>query len=146
MKFSAMSFEELRHCWQGRLLRISHGKMQAVILSMIAHSCNEEELLFLMKANLLSTYIPTPFFCSAAKISARGRIYCKMVDRHGEQVLTVVVFKHEKAMTGALRYLADRLYLSDTNRVEMFDMAKRWIVADYRYDPEHPEEKLRVVD
>ena len=144
MKFSHLTPEEIRHTWQARILRGSRGRMRAIALSVISHSCNIEELAFLMKVALLSVYVPTPFYSSAARISGRGRVYCRLVTEDGEEK-TVVVFKHKKQMEGAFRYLADKLYLGDAMRVEMFAAVNKWVVCDYRVDPYHPEDKIREV-
>ena len=144
MKFSPMSPPEIRETWQSKALAACGGKMAAVLLSVFAHSYEAEELLFLLHATYGSTTIATPFFCSAARISRRGRIYCQMVDRDAADVRTVVVFKDESSMEREFRKLADSMKLSDPDRVDMFDTAKRWIVCDYRQDPDTGERELRI--
>ena len=48
-------------------------------------------------------------------------------------------------MRDAFRRLADRLKLSDSDRIEMFKYVQRWVVADRRldptFDPQDPDAK-----
>jgi hypothetical protein len=51
-------------------------------------------------------------------------------------------------MQNDFRRLADRLKLSDADRIEMFKCVQRWVVADRRldpsFDPRDPDAKRLV--
>ena len=81
------------------------------------------------------TSIAAPFYCTIAKIDKTGAIVADVVTKDGQIVKDSVVFRSEVEMEGQFRRLADRLKLSDQDRVEMFKCVQRWVVADTRLDP-----------
>lgn len=100
-----------------------------VVLSVLAHSYGTSV------AVLVPEGVRGPFFCTAAKVSRRGKIYAGMISADEESVQHVIIFQSEAEMVGEFRKLADGLKLSDPDRVAMFDAVKRWVVCDYRLDP-----------
>lgn len=144
--------EDLRQTWQGRLMRAvpwdcaaglvrPRDKMAAVVLSVLAQSYEGGmwALMCVMFDRFVS--IVPPFFTTCAKISRHGKIYADMTTKSVDEVVRVIVFKSEREMEGEFRRLADRLKLSDDDRRELFGAVKRWIVCDYRINPNTGEKE-----
>lgn len=71
-----------------------------------------------------------------AEIHEDGWVYTNGIDRSGAywpelKVISVI------GLRDVFRYLADRVKLSDADRVALFDHVRRWITADKRVNPEH---------
>lgn len=71
-----------------------------------------------------------------------------MVERDGTISKDVAIYASEIALRDDFRHLADRLKLTDDERVEMFKAVQRWVVADRRldptFDPQDPDAKRLV--
>lgn len=76
-----------------------------------------------------------PGLCSAGKIDKTGAIVANIIKKDGIQIFNAVLFKDEEQMQGAFRRLADDTKLDDSDRIELFRYAQKWIVADRRLDP-----------
>lgn len=147
--------DDLRGTWQARLLAAVPwnnvaglvkplDKMAAAVLSVLAESF-EPTLWPLMCVTFPKfVSIVPPFFVTAAKISRGGRVYADMTTKSVDAVARVIVFRSEREMEGAFRRLADRLSFTDAERVEMFAAVKKWIVCDYRIDPNTGEKEEKV--
>jgi alkylated DNA nucleotide flippase Atl1 len=146
--------EELRDMWQGKLLELATEKMARVVQSVLAHSYPDsiQTLLRVVYPGFKS--IALPFFVSAGRIAFNGEIISRIA-RTPEEALAAQlgqpercpwfrVFKNETEMTKEFRKLADAMRISDAERIEMFNVVKRWIVCDYRQPVAGPEldEKL----
>jgi hypothetical protein len=127
--------QDLRECWQGRLLAHASGKIGAVALSILAHNYDDGLPILLRVVFPGFTSITAPFFCSAAKIVKTGHVCADMVNRDGRIIKNAVIFRDTRGMESELRRLADAVKLSDAERTEFFACAKRWVVADHRLDP-----------
>lgn len=112
-------------------------KLGSVLLSMFAHNLDAGPLAVLLAAVFPGFYsIGTPFICSAAKIDKAGRIVADVVMRDKEfPRKDHVLFLSTQHLERTFRRLADRLKLSDRDRVALFIAAKAWVVADRRLDP-----------
>ena len=62
-------------------------------------------------------------------------IVADMITKWGTLQKRYVIFDDEKQMEGVFRRLADRLKLSDGERVDLFLAARHWVKADQRLDP-----------
>lgn len=130
---------DLRATWQARALLGTQGKLNAVILSVLAH--NYDEHMPALLAIVWPGFIPgkspldRAIYCSAARVDKAGRIVADMVSRHGTKTKNSVVFDSEIQMRGVFRKLADMMKLPDRDRVDMFTAAQNWVVADRRLDP-----------
>lgn len=127
--------QDLRQSWQGRVLAASTGKLGAVALSVLAHNYDDAMPVLLRVVFPGFTSIAAPFYCTAGKVAKTGQVIADMVTRDGQVIKNAEVFRDEKQMEGAFRRLADRLRLSDAERVELFACVKRWVVCDFRLDP-----------
>lgn len=125
---------DLRADWRLRILRAARGKLSAVALSVIAHNYDDQLLPLLQLTFPGFTTIAAPFLCTAARISRQGKVYADIRQKSG-MVTREVLFETETELQDAFRKLADKLKLPDRHRVEMFAAVKRWIVCDYRIDP-----------
>lgn len=127
---------ELRFTWMSRALRASQcDHVGMVILSVVADNF-DGALLTLMQVTFPGfTSILPPFLCSSAKVAKNGTIVADMVNRFGCIEKDVVLYANEIALRDDMRRLADRLLLTDAERIEMFKCVQRWVVADRRLDP-----------
>jgi len=128
---------DLRDTWQGRALKAGkRHPLGSVVLSMIAHTWETEHVLCLLKAVFPEfTAIKAPFLCSAGSIDKAGRIYATAVMADGQTRGNVVLFSSEIDMRDQFRKFADRIRLTDKEREQMFICLRKWVVADFRLDP-----------
>lgn len=130
-----MHAQELRETWQARALAQAEGKTAAVLLSILAHSWDEAMPVLLRAVFPNFTSIGTPFLCSAGKIAKTGVVCADMVTNNAQIVTMAQLYDSERDLEKDFRELADTLKLGDSDRVEMFAAIKRWIVCDFRLDP-----------
>lgn len=126
---------DLHASWQARVLAGSGGHLGAVVLSVLAHSFDDAMPTLLRIVFPGFTSIAAPFYCSAARVDKTGAIVADVVRTNGMILKDAVVFQNEMQMRDTFRQLADRLKLSDPDRIELFKCAQRWVVADRRLDP-----------
>src|SRR5262245_50801010 len=126
--------------WQCRALLMADGRCFSVLLSVLAHTLDEAMAVLLPVAFPGFTSIGAPFLCTAGKVSKSGGIVANMVDFDGCIVRDFARYRDEQEMRDEFRRLADRLKLSDDDRMEMFKCVQRWVVADRRLDPTRSEE------
>lgn len=126
------SADTLRDSWQGRALAQTRGKLAAVVLVVLFFEYGEAMKVLLRAAFPGFRDISRPFFCGGATIVKTGRIVCNMIGRDGFPVRSMLVFDSEEDMVGQFRALADRLKLTDAERVDMTELLKKWVVADLR--------------
>jgi hypothetical protein len=130
--------EDLRQTWQGRMLAYTQrGKMGAVVLSMLAHYFDDTDCMPVLLRAVFPGFqsIRAPFICSCAKVAKNGTVVVDIVGRDERTWKDRVVFRSLDDMKSQLRRLADRMKLSDQERVEFFTVARAWVVADRRLDP-----------
>lgn len=130
---------ELRASWQARALAGTRDKLQAVVMSVLAHNYDEAMPVLMEIAFpgfvVGGTSIRDAVYVSAGRIDKAGRIVADMVNRYGVKTRDSVVFDSEVQMRGVFRRLADMMKLNDADRIEMFHAVQRWVVADRRIDP-----------
>lgn len=127
--------DELLETWQAKVLLGSEGMMRAVILSVLAHSF-DDAMPTLLRAAFPGFYsICAPFFCTAARIMRSGHVCADLVTADGLIEKYHEIFPNEIAMRSAFRRLADTLKLDDRDRRQLFAAAQRWVVCDFRLDP-----------
>jgi len=132
-----MSGEELRESWQGRALALANLvsiQLKCALLSLLADSY-EDALPFLLAAILGDWHIEPPFYCSNPKINKRGHVVADLIMPDGARLKNAVIFSSSTQMQDIFRKLADRLKLSDADRLELFACVHRWVKADQRLDP-----------
>ncbi len=127
---------DLRATWQGRALMEIKGPFRAVLMSVLAHTLDEAmvTLCAVVFENFDGSLDP-PYLTTAAKINKSGAIVADVCDRVGTIRKDEVIFVSEQQMQDTFRKCADRLKLSDSDRIELFKYAQRWVVADRRLDP-----------
>lgn len=126
---------ELRDTWQGRVLLAAEGRLGAVVLSVLSHNFDDAMLPLLRICYPGFTSIVAPFLCSAGKVMKNGNVAADVVTSDGRILKFVKLFDGERQMRGAFRRLADKLKLADTDRAELFQAVRNWVVCDYRIDP-----------
>lgn len=131
--------QDLRNTWQARALAESSGKEAAVVMAVLFHNYLPAMQILLRvvfpNAPLAHngwTEISRPFLYGGARIDASGKVTCGMVTKDGHRVPWALILDREAQLTSMFRKLADRLKLSDADRVEMTEAVKHWVVADRR--------------
>ena len=127
---------DLRAAWQAKVLVGTTGPARMVVMSVLAHAY--DEAVFSLCAVAFPDFdgsLRPPFLTTAGKIDKAGRIVADMVDERGVIHKDTVLFPTEISLRDAFRKLADRLKLSDPDRIELFKCAQAWVVADRRLDP-----------
>jgi hypothetical protein len=109
--------------------------MGAVVLSVLSHNFDDAMPALLRLVFPGFTSIAAPFYCTAGKVDKSGRVVADVVTKHGLVVKDAEVFASEEKLRDEFRRLADRLKLSDPDRIELFKCVQRWVVADRRLDP-----------
>ena len=140
---------DLRASWQARVLLGTSGPARMVVMSALAHTY--DEAVFTLCAAVFPDFdgsLRPPFLTSAAKVDKSGAIVADMVDQRGTIHKDTALLLTEMQMRDSFRRLADRLKLNDSDRVELFKCAQRWVVADRRldptFDPKDPDAKRMV--
>lgn len=126
--------QEARELWQGRLLLEARGRMGAVVLSVIAHNF-PQAVPVLMLVCFGSQIIQAPFLASAGRVVKSGHVVADVMEVDGSIVRNAELFKDKNDMIKQFRDLADKLRFNDAVRESMFIAVKRWLVADYRINP-----------
>lgn len=131
-----MSGEQLRQSWQGRALAFAKNnpQLKTALLSLLADNY-DEALPFLLVAIFADYSIKAPFYCSNPKINKRGCIVADLIMPDGFKYRDAVLFMSTQQMEGTFRKLADRLKLSDVERIDLFACVHHWVKADQRLDP-----------
>lgn len=132
-----MHAEELRLSWQGRALAVAEieaPKLCRVLMSLFADNY-DETMPFLLHAVFGTSAIEAPFFCSSPKIDKAGRVVADVVHKGGGRQKGYVVFDNEDQMQGVFRRMADKMRLSDAERIDLFIAVRHWVKADMRLDP-----------
>ena len=124
----------LRESWRGRVLAESKGPTQDVVLSIMAHNF-AGAILTLCQVVWPGFVGLEAGFVSAGRIDKSGRVVADYGHRNGTITKDMVVYRSDVEYRDAMRRLADRLKLSDQDRLEFFTCVKRWLVADRRLDP-----------
>jgi len=129
--------DDLRQTWQGRMLAYTHDKViRNVVLSILANYFETDVVLVLLKAVFPDFEgVKAPFICSAARVNKAGFVVADMVARDHGLIKNIIIFHNLNHMKEVLRRLADKMKLTDQERIEFFTVARKWVVADQRLDP-----------
>jgi hypothetical protein len=126
---------QLREAWQGRVLASAKGHTGAVVLSILAHNFDGAIMTLCQVVFPGFSSIEAPFLCSAGRVDKAGRVIADVAEKDGRISKGQVMYLTDIAYRDDMRRLADRLKLSDQERLEFFTCVKRWLVADLRLDP-----------
>ncbi|WP_316176252.1 hypothetical protein [Bradyrhizobium sp. SZCCHNRI1073] len=131
-----MDAHQLRESWQGRALRYARNnpQLRTCLLSVFADNY-DETLPFLLHAVTGTMSVQTPFYCTNPKINKRGHIVADLLGSDGFRYRDAAIFLSTAQMEATFRRLADRLKLSDDDRLDLFICARHWVKADQRLDP-----------
>jgi len=122
--------QDLRDTWQARVLAEAKGKQAAVVLIVLCMSYSAA-IKTLLRVVFDIRDIQRPFFASGAEIQLSGKLVCDLVEKSGI-THPVVVYDSTDELNRDMRDLADKLKLSDTERLEFTAAIQRWVVADHR--------------
>lgn len=126
--------DEIRGMWQSRVLKAADAKLQRVMLIAIAKEY-PADLLLLLRATFGTAEIGKPFYSGYATILASGRVVCMQHDVDSNRLVwkgVVKVYDNEDQLISQTRRLADKLKLSDADRIEMFTVLQKWVARDDR--------------
>jgi hypothetical protein len=134
----SMHADELREMWPARVIHATrYEPIGMVVLSMLAHSYDDAMPVLLECVFPGFRSITTPFICSYGKVDKSGRIIADVVWADWEApTRNEVIFRDLAHLQKTFRKLADKLKLSDPDRIQLFDCARKWVTADMRLDPE----------
>lgn len=125
--------QKLRDSWQARVLAEAKGKTAAIVLIVLTMNYQSAVKTLLRVVFPGFRDIQRPFFCSGATILLNGKLICDLTEKSG-LVRPVVIYDSTEAMNRDMRGLADRLKLSDAERLEFTAAIQKWVVADLRID------------
>lgn len=146
-KDAVLAFD-LGASWQVRALRAANGNTAMALESILTHTY-EHAFLIMLEAAFPWRFEPgLPCIASNVKVDKTGAIVGDVIGKDHHVTKDEVIYRSEISMQNDFRCLADRLKLSDTDRVEMFKCVQRWVVADRRldpsFDPRDPDAKRLV--
>ena len=124
--------EELRGMWQGRALAETKGRLFVVALAIISFEWPTALPILLRVVFPGFRDIARPFIDSYATVDKFGRVVARVMTNSGARLQ--VIYETEGEMVKEFRDLADRLKLSDAERIEMTGVLKKWVAADHRVD------------
>lgn len=132
----AQHVKDLRDMWQGRALRYTRTqRIGFVVLSVLSHTYDEALVVLLQAVFPGYAGLKPPALVSAGRIAKSGAIVADFMNADGTISRNAVIYRSETALRDDFRKLADRLKLNDADRIEMFKVVLRWVVADTRLDP-----------
>lgn len=133
--FLSKEAAELRDMWQSRVLVAAKGEgpQFAILIRMFVAAYGDA-----IKILLAATFpgfrdLRPPQIVGHAAIAPSGRIIADVLEK-SRRVRTHILYDNQDAMRADFGRLADKLKLNDFDRIELFDMLKRWLVRDYRID------------
>ena len=140
--------QDLRLTWQARALAAAlvdgeyvppRDKIGMCLLSVLSHNYGDprNDALPVLLRVVFPQYqsIGAPFLCSAAKIAKTGHVMADVITKDGRRIKNQALFRSTRAMEREFRLFADKLGMEDGERVELFAAVARWVVCDYRLDP-----------
>lgn len=127
--------------WQGKILAAAKGKQGAIVCSVLAQNYGTKAMDVLLRVVFPGyTGLALPGYCAAARIARNGAVCAHMLDKNGMLVRNSLVANSLDELQGDMRRLADEVGLTDAERVEMFAVLQKWIVADFRVKVDAPAE------
>lgn len=133
--FFSKEAAEIRDMWQSRLLRATKGKgdlFQTVLVVFAKeYPAAMQILLRVSFANFIDITLPT--ITGYATIEPNGKITAQVMTKSRRKARWII-WESEQAMRTEFGRVADKLKLDDADRIEMFGVLKKWIVADKRID------------
>jgi hypothetical protein len=125
--------QKLRDTWQARALAESTGRAQAVVLIVLFHAYTKiiKTLLRVVFPGMRD--IQPPFISSGATIILNGKLVADVTYGSG-LAAKKIIYESTDELNREMRDLADRLKLTDPERLEFTAAIQKWVVADQRVD------------
>lgn len=123
--------QDLRQTWQARAIAETTGKTRAVVLIVLTMSYARAIQTLLRVCGYRD--IERPFLSSGVTITLSGKLICDVTEKSG-LVAPAVVYESTDELNKEMRDLADRLKLTDQERLEFTAAIQHWVVADQRVD------------
>lgn len=127
--------DELRETWQAHALRASEGKLQRIIIAVLAKEYHAAFPILWRVVFPSLADIPSPVILSYASVLPNGKLIAEMGDKSGKREW-VALYRSQDDYIADTRKLADKLKLDDSKRIEMFRVLARWVTSDKRVDHE----------
>ncbi len=121
--------QDLRETWQARVIAESAGKTRAVVLIVLSMSYSNAMRTLLRVLDYRD--ISRPFLSSGATIQLSGKLTCDVTEKSG-LVAPAVVYESTDDLNRDMRSLADKVHMTDAERVEFTAAIQRWVVQDLR--------------
>ena len=138
-----------REAWPVRaLIATRHEHVGMVLLSVLANTFDLAMPVMLRIAFPGFTSIKPPLLFTCGTIGKSGQIMAGVVNRDQSLSRDVTLYNSVIELRDAFRRLADRLLLSDHERIDMFKCVSHWLRSDRRldptFDPRDPDAKRLV--
>lgn len=134
--FSFHSREQILEMWQARAMRAAPGRigrvlLQSMKLEYIGVTTTSWMTLLTWVFPGFDGHLKPPLFVGHARIELSGRITTMVYDNYG-LFRREAIYRSKDEFISEARKLADRLALSDPERVAMFALLAKWISSDLR--------------
>jgi hypothetical protein len=129
--------QELRDTWQARLLAKAEGKEFAVALAVIALEWPTALPTLLRTVFPGFTDLTRPFLSGYASVQIDGSLYCAVIEKDYSWNY-IRLYDNQIEMAAEFRTIADKLKFNDADRTSMFEILRKWVTSDMRYDPYGP--------
>ena len=126
---------DLRGSWQVKALAEAKGQTAMALESILAHTYEHVVLTMIQVANPHRHEPLLPCIASNPVVAKSGAIVADVIMPNHHVAKDAVIYGSKGKLRDDFRRLADRLRLSDADRIEMFKCVQRWVVADRRLDP-----------
>jgi len=121
-----------RHTWQYRAIEATRGN-QTLLGSILIAVLDKSHMVTCKR------------FGREAEIDQGGTVWAPYQDANGKLHAQMQVC-HVQDMIAGFRKLADKLKLKDSERVEMFQKLRQWVVRDARIVKEWTKDSVPVID
>lgn len=137
-----------RDMWEAKVLLAARGRLARVAMSVISRYWGDDTSRLRALFGLVwpgFTNIATPFVASAGRILRGGEVCADlMIDDGNGMERNAKLYDSLADLESAFRHLADRLKLTDADRVDLFAAVQNWISVDYRQRPDEVDDKPRL--
>lgn len=120
--------------WKIRALANSYDLMWRVVLAVLVHNYPDEWLLICQEAHPGFAGLKRPLIMGGAVVAVNGKIVADIMKDGMAKPAREVLFDSGAQLGDEFRKLADKLKLSDRDRIEMVRAVTNWVVADLRFD------------
>jgi len=137
-----------RGMWEAQVLLAAKDRLGHVAMSVVSRYWGDETTRLRALFELVwpgFSNITTPFVASGGRIMRDGTICADVITNDGHRMEgNYVLYESLSDLESDFRRLADRIKLSDADRIDLFAAVQNWISVDYRQNPQEVENKQRL--